>query len=145
MTRYIKLPNNETVKMNDNGFIQIRVNVSLNDIINRDKEGFFDHLSMLSTGTELLSDISYQISRVIDSFRIEIMVTGKVRDIDYDEMLEQHLPMKAFDIKVTRASYCTRTLQVKACTKQDALEMAGEDAGNHLYLEEHADYEFDVL
>lgn len=56
----------EMRKKNRDGYISGVVHVDLNDVIEKDLEGFLDTLSSKLTGTELLSDIKYTVVGVED-------------------------------------------------------------------------------
>lgn len=144
MTTYIQLENKEIVRMDEKGFIRVPVNVSLADMLNVDFEEFLDLLSTKATGSPLLSDISYKITRMIDGQTVEMMITGDVELINYDEVLEKHLPLVTYNVAVTRISYGQRDIQVQARTREDAMNFADDDAGNHVYDEHYAEYEFGV-
>lgn len=52
------------------------------------------------------------------------------------------LPMKEFEVTVTRIGYGSRTVRLSAKTLQHAFDIADDDAGNHLYNEHTSEYGF---
>lgn len=146
-TKYVKLPNEKIVALDSDGFIHVKVEIELSSVIDTDGEGLLDTLSELATGSTLLSDISYKIVGHSDDV-LDMLVSGSVDGIrendGLDEVSVDDLPEREFEVQVTRVGYGNRTIRLSARTEQAAIEIADDDAGNHLYSEHHSDYLFEV-
>ena len=138
MTQYQKLPNGEIVSIDQNGYFTRRVSVDLSAFIDHDLEGVLDLLSEEATGSCLLSDISYTVVGHTGN-TIDLDVTGHLEDHD-DPVDPEILPMKEFEVQVTRIGYGSRTVRLSARTLDEARQIADDDAGNHAYSEHCADY-----
>ena len=136
---YIQLPNEKIVRADENGFITVQVDVELSDLIDNDLEGVLTLLSDLATGSETLSNISYN---VIDHCgdTLTLKVTGDINMIDVEDVDLESLSLKEFEVQVTRVGYGARTVRLSARTDEEAIDIAGDDAGNHSYSEHHSDY-----
>lgn len=80
----VTLQNGKTVEVDEHGYIAVKVEVTLSDLIDRDLEGVLDLLSEKATGTDLLMDVNYSLNAVIDKYTVEMVVTG-----DTAECLEE--------------------------------------------------------
>lgn len=72
----ITLTNGKTVELDADGYIEVKVEVGLNELIDADLEGFLDLVSEKATGTSLLMDVNYHLNRVVDKYTVELVVTG---------------------------------------------------------------------
>lgn len=137
--RHIKLPNNRIVAVDENGFIQVKVEVDLSEFIDNDFEGVLDLLSRKATGTEVLGNICYGIVCHRGN-TLEVLVGGDIDLIDAEEIDFESLPPLEFEVQVTRIGYSCRTVRLSARTMQEAINKADADAGDHVYSEHQADY-----
>lgn len=144
MNKYVKLPNDQIVAVDENGFIGVQVEVDLSKFIDNDPEAVLDMLSEEATGTEVLCNISYSVVGHHGD-TLSIKVTGSLECIDVEEIDPEKLPMLEFEVLVTRVGYCHRTAQFSARTADEARVIAGDDAGNHLYSEHESEYHTEVL
>jgi hypothetical protein len=141
---FVKLPNGSVTNVDEQGFITVTIDMPLSDFIDNEFEGVLDLISEGATGSELLSDISYSVVGH-DGDTLKIKVTGSIESIDDAEDVEiSELPMQEFEVEVTRVGYGSRTVRLSAKTEEDARDIAGDDAGNHLYLEHASDYLIEV-
>lgn len=137
---FIKLPNGNIARVSDDDRIRVVVEVAIFDIVNCNLDEFLDILSMRATGSDLLSDISYDVVGHSGN-TIQIAVFGDIGSIDDAEEVDfDALPLQTFDVEVTRIGYGTRNVMVKARTIEEAENLADEDAGNHLYDEHASEY-----
>lgn len=67
------------------------------------------------------------------------MSNSCVDQIDLDSLEEVE-----FEASVTRIGYGVRTFRLSARTEEDAIDMADDDAGNHLYSEHCSEYQVEV-
>lgn len=139
MAKYVKLPNDEVVLVDDNGFIQCIVEVDLSELIENDLGGFFNHLSELATGTDVLGEINYSVIGHRGN-TLEISVSGNIDLITVEDFDIDSAPMLEFEVEVTRIAYGTRTLRLSARSWQEAIDIADFDAGNHRYSESNSEY-----
>lgn len=144
MRKFVKLPNGLVTSVNEQGFVTTVIEMSLSSFVDNDLEGVLDLLSEKATGTELLSDISYKVvGHHGNSLKVE--VTGSIESIDDGEEIEESdLPMKEFEIEVTRVGYGRRTVRLSARTEDEARDIADDDAGNHIYSEDSSNYIIEV-
>ncbi|WP_321967058.1 hypothetical protein [Burkholderia cepacia] len=142
-SRYVRLPNGNIVVVGDENFISVKVEVDLSEIIDSDLKGFLALLSEKATGSCLMSYINYSVSRSYGS-TLEISVIGSIERLKVEDVDIDSLPMAIFDVEVTRVSYGSRTVRLSAKTREDALDTAADDAGNHTYSECTSEYTFDV-
>lgn len=142
--RYVKLPNDEIVRVNENDFIRVVVSVELSEIINNDLEGFLDILSEKATGTEVLSDITYSIVERSGSSTLEIEVVGNIDLIETEDIELEALPMLEFEVQVCRVGFGSRTTRLSARISEEARENALDAAGNHTYSETSSEYSVQV-
>lgn len=136
---YVKLPNQKIVRVDQNNFINVQVELELSDIINNDLEGVLDLLSEQATGSEVLSNITYTVVGHCGN-TLSVNVTGDISMIDFEEVEEENLFLREFEIQVTRIGYGTRTLRLSARTEDEARDIADDDAGNHTYSEHLSNY-----
>ena len=144
MNKYIKLPNGEIVRVDHHGRIAVKVDVDLSEIIDSDLEQLLDLLSERATGSGLMTDISYSVAgHQGDTLTLDVSggigMIEEVEDVDISV-----LPEIEFDVEVTRIGYGQRTERVKARTLEEAVDIADETAGNHLYSEHNSDYTFEA-
>jgi hypothetical protein len=67
-------------------YIKENILIELNDLINNDFEQFLDIVSMKVTGTELLSEIGYNIFGLMDKHTLIMEVTGNISEcVDTEE------------------------------------------------------------
>lgn len=67
-------------------YVKENILVELNDLINNDFEQFFDVVSLKVTGTELLSEIGYNIFGSMDKHTLIMEVTGNISEcVDTEE------------------------------------------------------------
>ena len=69
-----------------------------------------------------------------------LKVTGDINMIDVEDVDLESLSLKEFEVQVTRVGYGARTVRLSARTDEEAIDIAGDDAGNHSYSEHHSDY-----
>lgn len=141
--RYVKLPNEKIVLVGADGFITVKVGIPLSTIIDSDLERFLDVLSEEATGSICLSDISYAVVNHCGDV-LELNVTGNCADLDVEDVDFGALPLIEFQVDVTRISYGERNVHITARTLEDALDIASDDAGNHIYPERESEYAFDA-
>ncbi|KWN06424.1 hypothetical protein WT83_27470 [Burkholderia territorii] len=141
--RYVKLPNEKIVLVGADGYITVKVGIPLSTVINRDLDGFLDVLSEEATGSICLSDISYAVVNHCGDV-LELNVTGNCADLDVEDVDFGALPLIEFQVEVTRISYGERSVRIAARTLEDALDIASDDAGNHIYPERESEYAFDA-
>lgn len=142
---YAKLPNGQLVPVDDDGYITTYIEMSLSSFVDRDLEGVLDEISILATGSELLSDIAYSVvgHRSND---LKLKVRGSIESIDDAESISSDdLPLREFEAVVTRIGYGVRTVRLSAKTADDAMDIADDDAGNHLYPEHASEYQVEIL
>ena len=139
MPGYVKLPNGNLVCIDNDGFIAVKVEIELSDIIDSSLEEFLDLLSEKATGTELLSNISYAVVGHTGN-TLEVTVTGDVSSIEVEDVDAEQLPMLEFEVQVSRVGYGCRTIRLSARTAEEAEDIAADDAGNHTYSEHASDY-----
>ena len=75
--RMFTVPSGAQVHIDSSNFIETDIVISLEDAIDRDFEGFLDFISEQATGTEILSDISYDVI-ALTPMGIILTVTGDV-------------------------------------------------------------------
>lgn len=139
MRKFVKLPNEEIVEADENGFIAVQVEVDLSEIIDNNLEGVLDVLSEKATGTEVLSNISYSVVGHQGN-TLTVRVTGSIEIIDVEDVDVEKLPMREFEVQVTRVGYGNRTVRLSARTVEEAQNIADDDAGNHMYSEHVSNY-----
>jgi hypothetical protein len=139
MTKYVKLPNDQIVAVDENGFITIQIEMDLSAFIDNDLDGLLDLLSSEATGTEVLSNISHSVVGHHGN-ALSIKVSGSIEMIDVEEIDIESLPMQEFEAEVIRVGYGNRTVRLSARTIEEARDIADDDAGNHLYPEHTAEY-----
>lgn len=142
-TKYLKLPNGNVVATDAGGGITVVVNIDLSEIIDNDLDGLNDIMSERATGSVLLTDIGYSVVGH-EGDTLLIRVTGHLDDENTEEVVAADLPLRDFEVDITRIGYGCRTISVKARTEREARELADDEAGNHEYSEHTSEYVFDV-
>lgn len=144
MSKLIKLPNEAIVTVDQYGRINTKVDVDLSELIDLDLEQLLSLLSERATGSELMTDISYSVSgHCGDTLALD--VSGGIDMIeDVEKVNVKQLPLIEFDVEVTRIGYGSRSERIKARTMDEAIRIADEEAGNHLYSEHHSEYTFEA-
>lgn len=67
-------------------YVKENILIELNDLINNDFEQFLDIVSMKVTGTELLSEIGYNVFGLMDKHTLIMEVTGNISEcVDTEE------------------------------------------------------------
>lgn len=141
--RYIRLPNQRVVLVGADDFITVQVEIPLNEIIDNDPERLRRIFSEKATGSSCLTHISYAVSNHRGNV-LEINVTGNCADLEVEPVDHDELPFIEFDVDVTRISYGERSVRLTARTREDALDIASDDAGNHIYPERASEYVFNA-
>lgn len=143
MSPYVKLPNGTIVNITKEGYFTVNVDIELSTFLNNSPRSFLDVLSQRILGSDCLENISYSVIGHSGGNLITLSVTAGGEGLeDLEELLEADVPKTAFDVEVTRVGYGQRTVQVLARTTAEAEALADDDAGNHLYDEQYAEYRF---
>lgn len=67
-------------------YVKENILIELNDLINNDFEQFLDVVSLKVTGTELLSEIGYNIFGLMDGHTLIMEVSGNISEcVDTEE------------------------------------------------------------
>jgi len=64
---------------------------------------------------------------------------------EWQELSESTLPMKKFNVTVTRTSYSSRDIEVEAKNEKEAKEKAVDVAGDFEFSERDADYDVENI
>lgn len=144
MSKYVKLPNEKIVLVGKDGFISVQVETSLSEFVDNDLDGVLNLLSEQATGTKALRNIGYSVVGHQGN-TLKLKVSGHIDAIEEAvEVEESELPMREFEAEVTRVGYGNRTFRLSARTEHEALDIADDDAGNHLYPEHTSEYFIEV-
>lgn len=73
--------NDLKARANAKGFIEGEVLFTLDDLLDGDREWFFDHISTQLTGTFLLTDLFYKALSVNDYGQVRVLAGGSIADI----------------------------------------------------------------
>ncbi len=80
------LPSGEGVPIDDSGFIETKVVMSVSALIDHDFEGFLDLVSLCATDTELLTEIEYEALSITSQGNVIFRVKGNINMILDDDM-----------------------------------------------------------
>lgn len=141
---HVRLPNGAIVALDEHGYVAVKVQIELADLMGDGLEAALDAISDAATGTDALSDISYTVVGHAGGNALDILARGSIELIEHEVLSYDELPLVEFEAQVTRVSYGSRTVRLSAKTLDDARGIADDDAGNHAYDEHHAHYEVDV-
>ena len=70
------LANGQLVKLDKYGYIQVPVDVGLDELVNNDLEGVLDLMSEAACGSPCLMDISFTALEVVGDNTVRFIVTG---------------------------------------------------------------------
>lgn len=139
--RYIRLPNGDTARVHAGNQIVAMLETDLNDMFEMAGDDLRGWLAEMATGdVDGLSEIKFRVIATSGACRLTIEVAGTLGDIEVEDLSEDDVRMQEFEVKVTRASYGTRTVRISARTIGEARDSANDDAGNHTYSEHHSEY-----
>lgn len=140
---YVKLPNGTIATPDENNFVTTTVKVDLHKFIDRNYEGVLDLLGKEAVGSDLLTDIQYEVTGAEGNL-IALKVSGRLDMVDVEHVEENDLPEQDWTVLVTRISYGSHAQQVRGRCIDEALDAADAQAGNLLYSEHGAHYAFDA-
>jgi hypothetical protein len=139
--RYVRLPNGNIAHVSADGQIVVTFKTDLNDVFEmagNDLEGW---LAEMATGeVDGLTMTTFRILDTSGPHGLTIEVAGSLGEIEVTNLKEDEVPMQEFEVQVTRVSYGSRSIRLSARTLDEARDIAGDDAGNHTYNEQHAEY-----
>lgn len=142
--RTVKLPNGKVFRLGSDGFLVTRVDLELDAMFGLSPEALVTLLVERAIGVSALSDVTYLVTGHFSS-GITFEVRGKLaRRPEIEEVVMDSIEQVEFEATVTRVGYGVRTFRLSARTEQDAIEMADDDAGNHLYSEHCSEYQVEV-
>jgi hypothetical protein len=89
-TKTVTLQNGKAVPLDAEGYIQVHVDVDLEDLMAMNYESILDMLSEKATGSPCLIDIQYTVIEVHGDNELRFIVTGDPADViqgeaDFDD------------------------------------------------------------
>jgi len=140
----VKLPNGKVFCLGPAGFLVTRVDVELDALLGLNRETLIALLVERAIGIGALSNVTYLVAGHF-STGLTFEVKGQLEfRPEFEEVEMDSLEEVEFEATVTRVGYGVRTFRLSARTEQDAIEMADDDAGNHLYSEHCSEYQVEV-
>jgi len=91
MQKVFTTPSGEEVPINDDGFIETEIVLSVSALVDHDFEEFLDLVSLCVTDTELLTEIEYNVLSITSQGNIVFHVKGNINmilDEEIDEISE---------------------------------------------------------
>lgn len=142
--RIVKLPNGTARRVSEDGRIGCTVEIDLLEILGQGEAALLERLSERAVGAPTLSNTTYSVVGNHKNTLI-FQVRGSVERVEgVEELALDALPEVEFEAVVTRIGYGVRAFRLSARTEDDAIEIADDDAGNHLYNEHCSQYEIEV-
>jgi len=149
-----KLPNNQIVRIDESGRASFTMTFDLAGLVNYAAECAFvgpgdflrEVLSRRATGSStLLQNIMYDVIGN-NGNAVILRVSGRLEKgaAGVTILEEVDLPLREFDVVVTRVAVGSRSLRLSARTQEEAERLAHDDAGNHIYDTQNADYQVEI-
>jgi hypothetical protein len=139
--RYVRLPNGNTARVNGDDQIVVTFETDLNDVFEMAGNDLESWLAEMATDeVDGLTKTTFRILDTSGPHGLTIEVAGSLGEIEVTNLTEDEVPMQEFEAQVTRVSYGSRSIRLSARTLDEARDIAGDDAGNHTYNEQHAEY-----
>ena len=140
----VRMPNGKVCRLNRDGSIATKVDLDLTEVLGVTEASFAELLAERGAGARVLANVTYALVRHFGTgLTFEVrgtpMPNSCVDQIDLDSLEEVE-----FEASVTRIGYGVRTFRLSARTEEDAIDMADDDAGNHLYSEHCSEYQVEV-
>lgn len=140
----VKLPNGKVSRVGLNDLLVTRVDLELEEMFGLSREALVSLLVERAIGASALSGVTYRVTGHFGT-ALTFEVRGKLeRRPEIQEIDINALEEVEFEATVTRVGYGVRRFRLSARTEQDAIEVADDDAGNHLYSEHYSEYKVDV-
>lgn len=140
----VRMPNGKVCRLNRDGSIATKVDLDLTEVLGVTEASFAELLAERVAGARVLANVTYALvghygTGLTFEVRGTPMPNSCVDQIDLDSLEEVE-----FEASVTRIGYGVRTFRLSARTEEDAIDMADDDAGNHLYSEHCSEYQVEV-
>lgn len=140
----VRMPNGKVCRLSRDGSIVTKVDLDLTEVLGATEASFAELLAERGAGARVLANVTYALVRHFGTgltfeVRGALIPNSGAEQIDLDSLEEVE-----FEASVTRIGYGVRTFRFFARTEEDAIDMADDDAGNHLYSEHCSEYQVEV-
>jgi len=140
----VRMPNGKVFRLGRDGSIAAKVDLDLTEVLGLTEASFAELLAERVAGARVLANVTYALighfgTGLTFEVRGALTPNSGAEQIDLDSLEEVE-----FEVSVTRIGYGVRTFRISARTEEDAIDMADDDAGNHLYSEHCSEYQVKV-
>lgn len=140
----VRMPNGKVFRLSRDGSIAAKVDLDLTEVLGVTEASFAELLAERVAGSRVLANVTYALighfgTGLTFEVRGALTPNSGAEQIDLDSLEEVE-----FEVSVTRIGYSVRTFRISARTEEDAIDMADDDAGNHLYSEHCSEYQVEV-